>query len=202
MGTKTTMLVHVLDDNLKAVGKPIRAKTSTQEVNWRKRMWAINHISDDVKITDHKGITHTFVHVNETDGTFHFITPKRQNLFDYTRTIKVNGTEHTLSEYIAKPIDMCAQCGDRITIDARNARDMLKRKTIDTFWGIDSSHILLLLIMGIVAIAGFGAVFYLLGQVQNLQAQLNKYLPTPEEVKASRGVTNQFIMPFVWSGIN
>lgn len=200
MAGRNQLLVHVLDDNLKEMGKPIRAKTHTQEVSWRKRMWAVNHISDDVKITDHKGISHAYVHANEADGTFHFITPKRLNLFDYTRTIDIGDTKHQLAEFIAKPIDMCAQCGDRITIDARNVRDMLKRKTVDTFWGIDSSHILLLLIMGIIAIAGFGAVFYLLGQVQNLQAQLNKYLPTPEEVKASRA-TNM-ILPFAWSGIN
>lgn len=196
MGNRNTLLVHVLDDNLKEIGKPIRAKTFHQEVSYKKRMWAINHISDDVKITDFKGITHTFVHANETEGTFHFITPKRMNLLDYTRTIEIDidgeKKKIPLSNYIAKPIDMCAECGDRITIDARNARDMLKRKTIDTFWGIDSSHILLLLIMGIIAIAGFGGIFYLLGQNQNLQTQLNKYLPPP---------TAKMITPFIVNNI-
>lgn len=171
---RNTMLIHVLDDNLKEIGKPVRTKTHAQEVSYKKRMWPLNHISDDVKITDSKGIIHSFVHANESDGTFHFITPMRMNLFDF---------ESVEEKIKVKPIDMCAKCGDRISIDARNVRDLLKRKTIDTFWGLDSSHILLLIIMGIVTVGLLGFAFYEFGQTQTLQKQLNAYLPAPETVK-------------------
>lgn len=196
MSKFNTLLVHVLDDNLREIGKPVRTKTYAQEVNYKKRMWAINHISDDVKIMDYKGITHCYVDANMADGVFHFINPRMLNLYGFTTEQEVELEEDKeddngnitkvkvkkklqLPNAIAKPLDMCTRCGGRITIDARNQRDLNKRKTIDSFWGLDNSQVLLLIIMGIIAIGALGGVFYLIGQNQTLQEQLTRLTPPP-----------------------
>jgi len=161
--------IHILDAFHTEVGVP-KAKTFSQDFTWNKRTFPIS--PDAVGYVDKKGVKHLFCDANEADGTLRWLSPRKVNLLDSKGDI----------------IDKCAQCGGKISIDASNVRDLVKRKTISTFWGLDSSHILLLLVMGIIAIGAFGGLFYLLGQNQNLQSQLNKYLPTAEEIKESRKI--------------
>lgn len=180
MGKKNQLLIHILDEFRNEVGTGM-AKSYSQEFSWKKRTFPIDPTA--TQWTDKKGVHHLFCDANESDGTIRFLSPMKTNLINEQGDI----------------IDKCAQCGGKISIDARNVRDLVKRKTIDTFWGLDSSHILLLLVMGIIAIGAFGGLFYLLGQNQNLQTQLNKYLPTAEEIKQQRQNTvPKFILGVVY----
>jgi hypothetical protein len=56
--------------------------------------------------------------------------------------------------------DLCRKCGGKMFIDARNARDLVKRNTIQAIWGIDSTHMILLLVFAIAAMAMAGFAFY------------------------------------------
>lgn len=170
MATKNKLLVHILDDNLNELGVG-STKKGNQEFTWRKRIWPIDATA--LAYTDKKENEHLFVNINKVDGTYRFISPKLLN-------------QIVQAEDKYEIVDKCAQCGGRISIDAKNAYDLLKRKTINAIWGIDQSHIVLLIIMGIIAIAGLGGVFYLLGANTKLQEQLNKYLPTPDEIKQQK----------------
>jgi len=144
-----------MQDMINEVGL-VKTKLYSQEIQWKKRMWPI--ASDAVAWKDKKGISHMFFDVNESDGIIRFLTPDKMN---YTG------------------IDKCAECGNRISIDAKNTYDLLKRKTINAIWGLDQSHIVLLMILGIVALIALAGIFYLIGENKNLQTQLNKYLPPP-----------------------
>jgi len=150
---KNILLCHIMDSNMQEVGIA-KAKTHSQEFQWRKRMWPISK-EENVIWRDKKGKSHLFVHVNESTGSITFLNGSRAY------------------------IDKCIQCGGPIGMDARNVYDLLKRKTITAIWGIDSSHIILLMIMGIVAIGAIAGIMYLIGQNTKLQEQLNKYLPAP-----------------------
>lgn len=56
--------------------------------------------------------------------------------------------------------DKCKKCGGKMTVDAREARELGKRGVFHAIWGIDSTHMVLLIIFAIVAI-GMGAfAFY------------------------------------------
>lgn len=153
-------MCHILDENRKEVGRPVKVDAKKQDFTWRKRAYPINR--EAIPYTDYNNNQHYFVNVNESDGTVYFLTPKQLNL--YESEIGANGQYQILNK--------CGICGDKISIDASNVYDMIKRKTIGAIWGIDQSHIVLLIIMGIVAIAGLGGIFYLLGQNQTLQKQL------------------------------
>jgi hypothetical protein len=183
------LMVHVVDDFLTEVGKPIQSRTWKQEFSYKKRTFPIEPSA--LQHTDYRGIKHMYINVNESDGTYRFMEHRKLNLLEplELECPDCHATNQLPLDIIGAPRNKCDKCGDKISYDARNVRDLLKRKTIDTFWGIDSSHILLLLVMGIIAIAAFGGVFYLLGQNQNLQTQLNKYLPKPEDVKSGTSTT-------------
>jgi hypothetical protein len=56
--------------------------------------------------------------------------------------------------------DNCRKCGGKMFIDARNARDLVKRNTIQAIWGIDSTHMILLMVFAIGAMAAVGFAFY------------------------------------------
>lgn len=126
-----------------------RAKIYDQEIMWHKRMWPIDSTAF---ITDSKGVAHYFVDVNESTGILRFN-----------------------KSYI----DRCVECGNKIGQDAVNTRDLLKRKTISSIWGIDSSHVMLLLILGIALLIMGVAVMYMYGENQKMSAKLQQYLPPP-----------------------
>jgi len=130
----------------------VKVKLFAQEFQWKKRMWPID--KDATAWVDKKNNCHVFFDVNESDGTIRFLQPYKQNIID----------------------DKCIECGGRISIDAKNTWDLLKRKTINALWGIDSSHIVLLIIMGIVCIGAIAGVMYLLGQNTKLTEQYTKLL--------------------------
>lgn len=142
----------------------VRTKIYKQDFTWNKRIWAIDH---SAIITDKKGISHFYVDVNETTGVLRFD-----------------------KSYI----DKCKECGKQIGIDASNARDLLKRKTINAIWGIDNSYVMLLLLMGIVLVAMVGALFFVIGELNKTNNTLQKYLPPPTPKGTT--VTN-FIIPMV-----
>lgn len=75
--------------------------------------------------------------------------------------------------------DKCKKCGGKMTIDAKNARDLTKRKTINSIWGVDSSHIMMLLIMGIVLMIMIMVVFYMYLENTKLNTKLQTYLTPP-----------------------
>lgn len=100
-------------------------------------------------VIDHNGVHHQYVNANTTGAL----------AFD-------------------KAPDMCVKCGGKLSIDARNARDLLKRKTIEAIWGIDSTHIILLIIVGIFAIGMMGFAMYEMLQEQSLQSKVDSALAT------------------------
>lgn len=152
-------------DNLRNEVGIAKTKVYAQEFQWKKRMWPIS--KEAVAWKDRKGVSHMFFDVNESDGTIRFLPPIK---FNY------------------KGVDKCRQCGNRISIDARNTYDLLKRNTIKAIWGFDSSHITLLIIMGIMALGMLAGVFYLLGENRNLQGQVTKLLQ-------AQPPTSKFLLP-------
>lgn len=139
---------HIMDDDLNEVGK-VKVNTSKQEFEYKKRMWALPKNIDTATWRDKKGIYHLHVHVNESDGIIRFLEPKK---------------------FIT--IDICKKCGNRISIDAKNVWDLMKRRTITAIWGIDNTFTLLLILMGIIAVGAIGALFYVIGENQTLQTQI------------------------------
>lgn len=163
---KKTLICHIMSSPHSEITQ-IKKKLFHQELQWKDRMYPI---AQDAIWFDRKGIGHIHLEVNESDGTMRFLFHEKTNLVDENN----------------KSLDMCGKCGDRISIDARNVRDLLKRKTINTFWGLDNSYVLLLMILGIGLVASIGAVFYLIGDLQTTHELLNKYLvPVPKPVTPS-----------------
>lgn len=188
---RNILICHVMSElptGLKEIGST-KAHTQNQEFTWQKRIYPITKESRDVIWEDKKGISHLHVFVNESDGTYYWLTPEKLNLYGFITEKEVIIEEKQedgsivkvkkmlqLPNSIAKPLDLCTKCGSRITIDAMNVRDLVKRKTVGAIWGIDNSFIMLLLIMGIVLVIMMGALFYIIGQWQATQNQLNLYL--------------------------
>ncbi len=60
--------------------------------------------------------------------------------------------------------DKCKKCGGKMTIDAREARELGKRGVFHAIWGLDSTHMILLIIFAIGAMSMAGAFFYFFNQ--------------------------------------
>lgn len=148
---KGKLFCHIMN-NLKQEVALVKTRLYAQEFQWKKRMWAIPN--DALAYTDKKGNNHMMFDVNESDGAIRFLLPYKQNIID----------------------NKCIKCGGKISIDAKNTWDLLKRKTINAIWGIDSSHIVLLIIMGIVCVGAVAGIMYLLGQNTKIQEQYTKLL--------------------------
>jgi len=58
--------------------------------------------------------------------------------------------------------DNCKKCGGKMTIDAKEARQLGMRGIFHAIWGLDSTHMVLLIIfaLGAMAGAGFGVYSY------------------------------------------
>jgi hypothetical protein len=151
MAKRNVLLCHVMKDLNIEVGT-VKTKLYAQEFQWKKRMWPIDKTA--VPWKDRKGNYHMFFDVNESDGTIRYTFARKDNIID----------------------DKCIQCGGMISIDAKNTWDLLKRKTINSFWGIDQSHIILLMILGIIALACIAGVFYLVGENKKLQDIVTNYI--------------------------
>lgn len=126
-----------------------KTKIHNQEFTWNKRLWPIDHTAI---IIDKKGIAHLYLDVNESTGTLRFN-----------------------KSYI----DKCVECGNKIGQDAVNTRDLLKRKTVTALWGVDNSHIMLLMILAIGMVIMAGVILYMYGENQKMTAKLASLVPTP-----------------------
>ena len=174
-----TLIIHVRSSLHNQVGQ-VKTKIYKQDFTWKQRLFPI---MQDAIWYDLKGVGHALCDANMSDGTIRFYTPAQMNLIDTSvRCDKCNRLA---------PIDKCAKCGDTISYDASAVFNMHRRKTLTTFWGLDQSHIVLLLILGIIAIGGFAGIMYEIGQNgdkdkqiarqitinTDLQNKLNEYLP-------------------------
>lgn len=176
VGTKNkTLICHFMINNEKEVGVK-KAKIFDQEVIYAKRLFEIKH---NAIVTDIKGLAHLYFDMNETNGVLSFKKPW---------------------------IDKCVKCDSEIKgVDAKNARDLLKRRTISALWSLDNTHTLLLLIMAMVIMVLIGILFYFATQNQNLTGQLAALAPKPTKDTTGGGngvivkppVTGKFILPMV-----
>lgn len=84
-------------------------------------------------IYDSKGIAHQYVDVNdEAVLTFH--------------------KDHT---------DKCRKCGGKMTIDTQQARSLGRNGIFHAIWGLDSSHMILLIVMAMIACgSGIGLAYF------------------------------------------
>lgn len=158
-----SITVHLMQSPTKHHAKPFKIKGSAQEVNWKKRIWPVDRTAI---ITDHKGIQHLYLDVN--------------NLVTYRFNLGLK----VLPE-------QCSKCG-KSAVDARNARDLLKRKTITTFWGVDSMPILLMIIMAIIILGAFAFAFYLYSDNKAKDATIKAL-----EKTTGTSVTSKFLLPMV-----
>lgn len=145
----------------------VKTKIYAQEVTWQKRLWPIDHTAF---VIDKKGIANFYIDVNESTGALRF-----QKSY----------------------IDKCVQCGNKIGQDAVNTRDLLKRKTITAIWGIDSTHIMLLLILGIALLIMGVAVLYMYGENQKLTSKLATLVPTPPPSTNPASLPAHLILPLL-----
>lgn len=151
MARRNILICHLMHDMVNEVGTA-KTRLYAQEFSWKKRMWPID--KDAVAWKDKKGVSHMFFDVNESDGTIRFLHQRKDNIVD----------------------DKCIECGGKISMDARNTWDLLKRKTVDVLFGLDASHIVLLMIIGIVALICIAAVFFLIGENKKLQDIITTYI--------------------------
>lgn len=91
--------------------------------------------------------------------------------------------------------DKCKKCGGRMTIDARQARELGKSRVFHAIWGIDSTHMILLIVIavGAMAMAGFGVYYY--GQDSTHNAQLQAEKLRTGELRAEIDRLNLIINP-------
>ena len=122
-------------------------------------------------IYDHKGVAHQYVDVNDV-------------------AVLTIHKDHA---------DRCKKCGKNMTVDARQSRELGKKGVFHAIWGIDSTHMILLIIFAIGAMAMAGFAFYsynqdtlhktqLEGAKQEI-TRLNNIInpPPPEDTGSNRG---------------
>ena len=156
------MLVHLMVNANKEVGKPFKVKLSAQEIKKGKRIWPVNKKE---LVTDYKGNNHLYLDANKC-------------------------TTIGLKKQVT---DTCVKCKGELSIDARNVRDLVKRKTITTFWGVDSMPLILMIVMGIIILGMFAFAFYLYSDNKAKDATINT-LKNPPQPKTT---TPQLILPMV-----
>lgn len=175
MGKNTRLIAHIMQDRKEVAIR--KGKTYQDSIRWNKREWAISERArKEGFIYDRKGIAHFYIDVNIADKVYYWLSPTDVSLFDFA----------------GKPIDKCGECGGNISIDAQ-ANRILNNKTIyKSFWGMDNSYVVLLLIMGIVAIILGAGLFYMIGENQKTQQILQKYLQPAPNVASSN-----FLVPYI-----
>lgn len=141
-----TLLVHIIQDGVE-VSKPVKTQIWKQDVEWRRRKYPI---SPSDFIFDHKGIAHQYVNANNTSA-LRFQLPKDLR---------------------------CKNCGGELRhpTDSRNIREMTKRGVIQAIWGIDSTHLLLLMISLCAVMGAIGFAVYEVDQKDQLQAKVDSAL--------------------------
>lgn len=103
----------------------------------------------------------------------------------------VNVNDVSVLSFNKDHADKCRKCGGKMFIDARNARDLVKRKTIEAIWGIDSTHIILLIIVGIMALMAMAFAFVMFNENTKLNQKIDSAIST-----GNLGLlTTKFILP-------
>jgi hypothetical protein len=110
------------------------------------------HIYPPRFVYDHKGIAHQYVDVNDV-------------------AVLSFNKDHT---------DSCKKCGKRMTVDAKQARELGKKGVFHAIWGIDSTHMILLIMFAIGAMVAVGAFFWAFTNDTKHTAQLEA-----EKIKTS-----------------
>lgn len=81
-----------------------------------------------------------------------------------------------------------------IQMDAKNARDLLKRKTITAIWGVDSMPMMLIIVMAIACLMLVIVAFYLYSDIRGKDAELTALRKPPIIINnpppSSSGVPN------------
>lgn len=144
------LFVHPMQGNIQ-IDKPIKTLIHKQSIEWRGRVFPI---SPSDFIIDDKGIHHQYQNANDTRPM-------------------------ALGNYTDKPIELkCRDCGGQLArpMDSRNVRSVIKRGTIQAIWGIDSTHLIILLFAMIGVLAGIGYAVYESQQLATLQAKVDSAL--------------------------
>lgn len=68
--------------------------------------------------------------------------------------------------------DNCKKCGGKMTVDARESRALGRRGVFHAIWGLDNTHMILLIVFAIGAMAMAGFAFYSFNQDTLHKAQL------------------------------
>lgn len=138
-----SLLVHILQDGVE-VTKPVKTQIWKQDIEWRRRKYPI---SPEDFIYDFQGTAHQFVNANNT-SSMRFSLPKDLR---------------------------CKKCGGELRhpTDSRNIREMTKRGVIQAIWGIDSTHLILLMICMIGTVAAIGFAVYESDQKDQLQSKID-----------------------------
>lgn len=68
--------------------------------------------------------------------------------------------------------DKCKKCGGKMTIDAEHSRMLGRHGIIKPIWGLESTHMILMLVCFAIAMAGIGFGFYSYNQDTLHKAQL------------------------------
>lgn len=91
--------------------------------------------------------------------------------------------------------DKCKKCGGKMTIDARSARELGRRGIFHAIWALDSTHMLLMIIMviGAMASAGFGVYFY--GEDMKHKTAMDNGINRISELNAEVARLNLIINP-------
>jgi len=135
--------VHFMINETTEYRKPIRVSGNSQDITKFKKTWPIGR---KFFVKDSKGRHHIYLDINKC----------------------------TTYSFLKQPsVNHCKKCGGSLTIDARNVRDLVKRKTISTFWGVDSMPIILMIVMGIIILGIFAFAFYLYSDNKAKDATIN-----------------------------
>lgn len=112
-------------------------------------------------VYDYNGIAHQYVDVNEV------------STFTWQKDHEAN----------------CRKCGGKMTVDAREARILGRRGIFHNIWGLDNTHVMLMLVLIIGAMAMAGAFFYAYNSDTRHLAQLEA---SQKEVARQANIIGQY----------
>ena len=160
------VLVHLMLNESTEYRKPFWIKGNSQDFTKHKKTFPVDK---RFFVRDSKGVNHLYMDVNKCTSYSFLKQPK---------------------------VDHCRKCGGQLTIDARNVRDLVKRKTITTFWGVDSMPLILMIVMGIIILGMFAFAFYLYSDNKAKDATINTLKnPVPPTTVVTKPA--QMIIPMV-----
>lgn len=118
-------------------------------------------------VYDHKGIAHQYVETNDV------------SVLSFNK-------DHE---------DKCKKCGGKMTIDARSARELGRRGIFHAIWALDSTHMIMMIviIIGAMAGAGFGVYFY--GEDMKHKVGMENAIADNAELKAQIKLLNEILNP-------